>query len=85
MIKIINWSNGIPLASCAPITEDYWYTVHERSHSERAVETPIGAQGTIQSSEDWHSGYQDSGNELSIYIALIAGYQIGIRQGARSI
>jgi hypothetical protein len=36
-------------------------------------------------SEDWRSGYQDSGNELSIYIALIAGYQIGIRRGASSI
>jgi hypothetical protein len=51
----------------------------ERSHSERAVGTTIGAQDTNQSSEDWCLGYQDSGNELSIYIALIAGYQIGIR------
>jgi hypothetical protein len=30
-------------------------------------------------------GAQDSGNELSIYRELIAGYQIGIWQGARLI
>jgi hypothetical protein len=27
----------------------------------------MGAQDTNQSSEDWHPGYQDSNNELSIY------------------
>jgi hypothetical protein len=60
----------------------------ERSHSECqnvAVGAPIGAQDTNLSSEDWHSEYQDSCNELSIYIALINGYQTGIRQGASSI
>jgi hypothetical protein len=44
-----------------------------------AVGTPIGAQDTNQSSEDWRSGYQDTGSELSIYIALIAIFQLGIR------
>jgi hypothetical protein len=43
----------------------------EPSHSERAVGTPVGAQDTNQSSEDWRSGYQDSSNELSIYIELM--------------
>jgi hypothetical protein len=57
----------------------------ERSHSKHAVGAPIGAQDTNLSSEDWRSGYQDSGNELIIYIALITGYQIGIRRGASSI
>jgi hypothetical protein len=54
-------------------------------HLECAVGVPIGAQETNQYSEDWRSGYQDSSNKLSIYIALIPGYQIGIRQGAGSI
>jgi hypothetical protein len=38
----------------------------ERSHSELAKGAPISAQDTNQSSENGHSGYQDSGNELSI-------------------
>jgi hypothetical protein len=41
----------------------------ELSHSERGVGAPIGAQDTDQPSEEWRSGYQDSGNELSKYIA----------------
>jgi hypothetical protein len=59
----------------------------EQPHLELAVGAPIGSQDTDQSSEHWRSGYQDSGTELCIYIAIIAGYryQIGIRRGARSI
>jgi hypothetical protein len=33
------------------------------------------------SSDGWRSEFQDSGNELSIHIALIAGSQIGTRTG----
>jgi hypothetical protein len=54
-------------------------TSAESLHSERAMGAPIGAQDTNLSSEDWRSGYQDFGNEPSIYIALSAGYRIGIR------
>jgi hypothetical protein len=57
----------------------------EQSRSEHIVGALIGAQDINQSSEDWSSGYEDSGNELSIYIALIAGCQIGIQRGAKSI
>jgi hypothetical protein len=32
----------------------------------------------------WHSGYQLSGNEHSVYTAAITGFQIGIRRGAMS-
>jgi hypothetical protein len=43
----------------------------------------IGSQDTNKSSEVWRSGNQDSGNELSIYIALIASYKLvsGEEQG----
>jgi hypothetical protein len=50
-----------------------------------AVGTTIGAPDSKHSSKDWRSGYQDSDNEHSIYIALLTGYQIGIREGARSV
>jgi hypothetical protein len=48
-------AHRIPLASYAPITEDYRYP----GMNSGAVVAPIGAQDTNQSSED-------SGNELSI-------------------
>jgi hypothetical protein len=33
----------------------------------------------------FRSGYQVCGNEHPVYTALIAGFQLGIRRGARSI
>jgi hypothetical protein len=50
-----------------------------------AVGTTIGALDSKHSSWDWRPGYQDSDNERIIYIALLAGFQIGIREGARSV
>jgi hypothetical protein len=52
----------------------------EWSHSELAVGATIGAQDTNLSSKDWRSGYQDSGNEISIYIVLIVGLVSGEEQ-----
>jgi hypothetical protein len=53
-----------------------------------AVGAPIGAQDINQSSDDWRPGYQESGNELSIYIAhelsIYRTFQFGIRRGASS-
>jgi hypothetical protein len=58
------------------VRSEYWI-------QNSALGAPIGEQDTNKSSDDWHLGYQ--GNELSIYIVLLAGYQIGIRGGASSI
>jgi hypothetical protein len=39
---------------------------------------------SIQGLISWRSGYQVSDTERPEYTALIAGFQIGIRRGARS-
>jgi hypothetical protein len=49
-------------------------TIGIRSHSEHSVGAPIGAQDTNQSSEDWRSGCQDSGYELT---KLVSGEEQG--------
>jgi hypothetical protein len=64
----------IPLASCAPITGNYWYPVQSDHIQNMPWGQPIGAQDTNQFSENWRSVYQDSGNKLSIYIALMAHF-----------
>jgi hypothetical protein len=50
-----------------------------------AVGTHIGAQETNHLTKDWHPEFQDSGNEVSLYIVLLAGHQFGIWRGARSV
>jgi hypothetical protein len=39
---------------------------------------------SIQDTKGWHSGYQVCGNERPVYTELTAGFQLGIRRGARS-
>jgi hypothetical protein len=48
-----------------------------------AVLTPIGVSDSNQSSNGWRPGFQVSDNERTEYTALITGFQIGIRRGAR--
>jgi hypothetical protein len=72
----------MPLESYAPITRAYWYPVLSRTPN-RAGVAPIGEQDTDQTFDDWRPGYQESGNELSL--ALLAGYQFGIRREGSSI
>jgi hypothetical protein len=50
-----------------------------------AVEPPIGVQDSRHMSVDWRFGRQASDNEHTIYIELFPGFQIGIREGARSL
>jgi hypothetical protein len=45
---------------------------------------PIGVSDSNQSSYDWRPGFQVSDNERPEYTALITGFQIRIRRGARS-
>jgi hypothetical protein len=49
-----------------------------------AVLTHIGVSDSNQLSYDWHPRFQVSDNERPEYTALIAGFQIRIRQRARS-
>jgi hypothetical protein len=35
--------------------------------------------------DNWRAGNQESGNERSIYKKLLAGFQIGILQGAKCV
>jgi hypothetical protein len=39
---------------------------------------PIGAQDSNQLSDNWRPGNQESGNENSMYMKLLTGFQIGI-------
>jgi hypothetical protein len=76
------------MESCAPITGLYWFPV--RSNSTRsmhfsAVDSPIGAQDSNQVPYNWRPGKLESGNERSLYMKLLAGFQIGILQGAKSV
>jgi hypothetical protein len=48
-----------------------------------AVLTPISASDSNQSSYGWRPRFQVSNNERPEYTALITGFQIGIRRGAR--
>jgi hypothetical protein len=50
-----------------------------------AVDPPIGVQDSNQLSDNWRPGNQESGNELSKYMKLLTGYQIGILRGAKSV
>jgi hypothetical protein len=76
------------MESCAPITGLYWFPV--RSNSIRnmhfsAVDPPIGVQDSNQLSDDWRPGNLESGNEQSIYMKLLTGFQISILRGAKSV
>jgi hypothetical protein len=66
----------------------YWCPV--RSNSIRtmhfsAVDPPIGAQDSNQVPENWRPRNQESGSEHSVLMKLLAGFQFGILQGAKSI
>jgi hypothetical protein len=54
-------------------------------HSILWVEPTIGVQDTSHMSEDWRFGRQASDNELTLYIELFPGFQIGVWEGARSL
>jgi hypothetical protein len=76
------------MSSEAPITGLHWYL--ERSNRTQnipysALEPPIGAQDTRYMSEDWRSERQAFDNELSLYIELFPGFQIGVQLGARCL
>jgi hypothetical protein len=50
-----------------------------------AVDPPIGAQDSNQMPDNWRPGNLESGNERSLYMKLLAGFQIGILQRAKSV
>jgi hypothetical protein len=71
-----------------PFTGLHWYP--GRSNRTQnipyfVVEPPIGVQDTRHMSKDWRSGRQASDNELTLYIDLFPGIQIGVREGARCL
>jgi hypothetical protein len=55
-----------------------------RIRDANCLDPPIGAQDSNQLSENWRPGNQGSGNEQSIYMKLLTGFQIGILRGAES-
>jgi hypothetical protein len=73
---------------CAPMRGLYWYPVRSNSICNMlfsAVYPPIGAQDSNQAPDNWRPGNQESGNERSVNMKLLAGFKIGILQGAKSI
>jgi hypothetical protein len=48
-----------------------------------ALENPIGTQDSNKVFEDWHTGFQECGNEHNIFIELHTGFKIGILCVAR--
>jgi hypothetical protein len=76
------------MESSAPITGICWFPVRSNSIGKMhfsAVDPPIGAQDSNQLSDNWRPGNQESGNEHSIYMKLLTGFQIGILLGAKSV
>jgi hypothetical protein len=70
-------ASRILLESCAPMRGRHWYPV--RSNSIRniifsAVDPPICAQDSNQVPDNWRPGNQESGNERSVNMKLLAGF-----------
>jgi hypothetical protein len=71
-----------------PITGLHWYPGRSNRTQNSpyfAVEPPIGVKDTCHMSEDWRFGRQAYDNEHTLYIELFPGFQIGVREGARSL
>jgi hypothetical protein len=65
------------MESCAPMTGLYWYPVSSNSIRNMlfsAEDIPIGAQDSNQMPDNWRTGNQESGNERSVNMKLLAGY-----------
>jgi hypothetical protein len=76
------------MESCAPMRGLNWFPVRSNSICSKhfsAVDPLIGAQDSNQFADNWRAGNQESGNELSEYKKLLAGYQIGILKGAKCV
>jgi hypothetical protein len=65
------------MESCAPMTGLQWYPVRSNSISNMlfsVVDPSIGAQDTNEVPDNWRTGNQESGNEHSVNMKLLAGY-----------
>jgi hypothetical protein len=65
------------MESCTPMKGLYWYPVRSNSIHNMlfsAEDPPIGAQDSNHMPENWRPGNQESGNERSVNMKLLAGY-----------